>query len=283
MLNMRSLSKCKVFVVIPAFNAEKFLAESLKSAQVQTFKSKQILVLNDGSTDNTMWLSHRLATNTVDRLQNKGIGFTRKEGVEFATGDYIAYLSADDAYHPYFLELMMREADGRSILFSDFWRCDENLKPIKVDMAPPFKTQEQFRKLAIEWALNQTMFVNLSTVIVPKQVFKQVQFDENLRFGEDLIFLLETVLANIPWKHVSLPLVYYRVHRESGTGKGQMHAYTHELWQRLAPLLYEFGVEKHAVRHAMQSAYHTAVRGQRKRRIPLPFKNLYRKLRSLTI
>lgn len=273
----------KVSVVIPAFNAEKWIEQCLRSVKNQTLTPLELLVVNDGSTDRTQEIAEKHADRCMHRVVNRGIGYTRHDGTEFANGDYVAFLSADDAYHPYFLELMMREADGRSILFSDYWRCNEHLHPTNVFMAPHFRTQHEFRKLVIGWTLRQSMFTNFSTVIIPKCVFNQVQFDETLRYGEDGVFLLETVLAQIPWRHVSLPLVYYRVHREAGTKKGWDPTYRFQLWERLLVLLRELGVEREVVHRAFDKAMHDAVRKQRKRMIPEPVKVAFRKLREMTM
>lgn len=276
----------KVSVVIPAFNAERFIEQALLSVKAQTFNPfnpVETVVVNDGSTDNTPYIARKYADLVVHNPKNEGIGATRKRGSKEATGDHIAFLSADDAYHPYFLELMMREADGKSILFCDFWRCDEFLNPESVTLPPFFKTQKQFRKLVIEWALQQNMFTNFSTIIIPKDVFKKVQFNETLRYGEDLIFLLETVLANIPWKHIGLPLVYYRVHKEAGTYKGWKPEYRKNLWLQLGEILIKLDVPLHKILKAKKQAMTRARRKQRKHKVPTPIIRTYRKLRELTV
>lgn len=268
----------KVSVVIPAFNAQKYLEQCLLSIKNQTVKPYETFVINDGSTDNTMWLTHRLGFKTLDRLENKGIGFTRKEGADFASGDYVAFLSADDAYHPYFLELMMRETDGEIALFCNTWRCNQNLDPESIFLAPRFKTQEEFRILAIEWALKQNMFVNFSTVMIPKYFFNKVQFKENLRYGEDLMFLLETVLARLPWKNVGLPLVYYRVHPQAGTFQNWNLNQRQILWSHLCPLLQKLNIDEATVQKARKKALQRELKRQPKRLIPTQLKVAVKKL-----
>lgn len=269
----------KVSVVVPAFNAEQYLKECLLSVLHQTLGPYELLVVNDGSTDKTGQIAEKYTQNVISQ-ENGGIGSARACGSKFAKGDYVAYLSADDAYNPYFLELMTRQhKNPDTIMFSNYWRCDEKLQPQKAFIAP----QQNMRTRIIEYALTQNMFVNFSTVIIPKQVFKTVQFDEGLRYGEDLVFLLETVKAGFTWQNVSLPLVYYRVHPEAGTFKGWNPSHRSKLWRRLQPLLKDLGVSEQRIGQALGQAHRITLRKQRKQRIPEPLKLAYRKLRKLTI
>jgi glycosyltransferase involved in cell wall biosynthesis len=86
-----------VGVVIPAFNAERFLAQALDSVLSQTYPVLDILVLDDGSTDGTSALATAHSPRVrVERQRNAGIGAARNRGVELVRGDLVAFLDADD-------------------------------------------------------------------------------------------------------------------------------------------------------------------------------------------
>lgn len=241
----------KVSVVVPAFNAEKYLKECLQSILHQTLRPYELLVVNDGSTDNTLQIAEKYTENVITQ-ENGGIGSARACGAKFAKGDFLAFLSADDAYNPHFLELMEQQRKNPDeILFSNYWICNEHLQPQKVFTAP----QQNIRARMIEYALQQNMFVNFSTVIIPKQVFNKVKFDETLRYGEDLIFLLETLVHDISWVHVQQPLVYYRVHSQAGTFTGWSYKNCSNLWRKLAPVLVKLGVQKKEVEACLRRMY----------------------------
>ena len=245
----------KISVVIPAYNAGKYLDICLTSVLNQTRKPDEIIVVDDGSTDNTVSIAEKYGCRILMCETNRGIGFARYFGAKSANGDYVAFLSADDAYSPDFIASVLRYASRHCITFCDYLRCNSRLMSIKPVYAPSFHSDEEFRKLAIEYALRQNMFVNFSTLLIPKWVFRKVQFDESLRFGEDLIFLLETLVENISWHHVRIPLVYYRVHKQAGTFKGWTYKNWLNLWNRLIPVLLELGINKREVNKTMRTAY----------------------------
>ena len=99
-----------ISVVIPAYNAERFLAETLESVLAQTLPADEILVIDDGSADATGSIAESYAPRiTVFRRPNGKAAAARNFGVEQATGDWIAFLDADDVWHPGKLERQMQE------------------------------------------------------------------------------------------------------------------------------------------------------------------------------
>ncbi len=100
-----------VSVVIPAYNAERFLRMTLLSAQAQTYPHLEIVVVNDGSTDGTAELSEAMARGDkrirVVHQSNAGLAAARNRGIREARGEYIAPLDADDLWHPENIALQM--------------------------------------------------------------------------------------------------------------------------------------------------------------------------------
>lgn len=100
-----------VSVVIPAYNAERYIAATLASAVGQTHRELEILVVDDGSTDGTVAIVERfMAADGRVRLirqQNGGVASARNRGIAQAQGSYIAPLDADDLWHPRKLELQL--------------------------------------------------------------------------------------------------------------------------------------------------------------------------------
>ncbi len=93
-----------VSIVIPVCNAEQFLERTLLSAQQQTYDNLEIIIVNDGSTDSSGEIAakHALSDQRIKIINqhNSGVAFARNAGLRFASGDYVAFLDADDIWHP---------------------------------------------------------------------------------------------------------------------------------------------------------------------------------------
>ena len=93
----------KISVVIPAYNVARFLPRCLKSVFAQTLKPEEVIVVDDGSTDNTAALAEGLGAKVISR-QNGGPGAARNTGINNASSEWIALLDADDMWAPEKLE-----------------------------------------------------------------------------------------------------------------------------------------------------------------------------------
>ncbi|MCR9210670.1 MAG: glycosyltransferase family 2 protein [bacterium] len=103
-----------ISVVIPAYNAEPFLAEAIESCLAQTRLPDQIIVIDDGSTDRTGEVARSFADSvTLISLERSGAGVARNAGLAAATGGYIAMLDADDRMTSNRLQLQMELLDFR--------------------------------------------------------------------------------------------------------------------------------------------------------------------------
>jgi glycosyltransferase involved in cell wall biosynthesis len=92
------MNKPFVSIIIPLYNSEKYIAETIRSAQKQTWSNKEIIVVDDGSTDNSL----KVANSCMDKdtriitQQNKGASAARNAGLKEAQGEFIQFLDADD-------------------------------------------------------------------------------------------------------------------------------------------------------------------------------------------
>ncbi len=99
----------KISIITPAYNAERTILETIESVQNQTFSNFELIVINDGSKDRTLDL---LQTIKDERLkifsyENGGVAIARNRGLSHATGDFIAFIDADDLWTPDKLELQL--------------------------------------------------------------------------------------------------------------------------------------------------------------------------------
>lgn len=105
---MEAHNDIKVSVIIPCYNAVKYVEETLQSVSSQTFKTIEIIAVDDGSTDDTFSIidSYKDIDNRlkVIKIQNSGSSKARMEGAKLAKGEYLLFLDSDDIISPTYIE-----------------------------------------------------------------------------------------------------------------------------------------------------------------------------------
>ncbi len=109
----------EVSIIVPVYNAEKFLRECVESVLAQSFTDWELLLVDDGSTDSSLSICRHYA-QTDDRIkvisqQNGGVSSARNEGLEMAKGKYVFFLDADDELYPYTLSLLWKIAQTEKV------------------------------------------------------------------------------------------------------------------------------------------------------------------------
>lgn len=224
----------KVSVIIPVFQGEEYLAQAIKSCLDQTVKPFEVIIIDDGSTDKTVeiiksWeqivseveegVLKKSPIKLYQNEQNEGIGYSRKRGVDLAKGDYIAFISADDALEPNFIEAMLSYVKSypNCIFYSDFEVIDENGNKKGEVRSPEFSDYNQFVQACINSAKQDKMFVCYN-IFAPAKLLKENNFDSEKNYGEDLEHLLRCILVkNIKFVHVPWILFKYREHKKMMT------------------------------------------------------------------
>ncbi len=115
-----------VSILIPAYNAEDWIADTLRAALAQTWQRKEIIVVDDGSKDGTAEVARRFASKGVCVVsrENQGAAATRNHALSLSQGDYIQWLDADDLLAPDKIERQLAarpEGDSERILLSSPW------------------------------------------------------------------------------------------------------------------------------------------------------------------
>ena len=103
-----------VSILIPAYNAEKWVADTIRSAINQTWPNTEIIIVDDGSTDNTLAIAKTFESATVKVIsqENTGSAEARNRALSYAQGDYIQYLDADDLLSADKIAIQMKKAEG---------------------------------------------------------------------------------------------------------------------------------------------------------------------------
>ena len=181
----------KVSVVIPAYNHEKYVGEAIQSVLDQTFRDFELIIINDGSTDNTEAEIFKFKDERIRYYsqENRGLNATLNRGIELARGEYFNFLPSDDAFLPEKLATQLKaleESRDIGIVFSYQIVIDGEGKEVKDDpildwFTVPFETKEE-----IFPALFERDFLSVPTALIKMECFNRVGlFDESLRTTQD--------------------------------------------------------------------------------------------------
>lgn len=135
-----------VSIITPAFNSAKFIAETIQSVQNQTHQNWEMIIIDDGSSDETESIVLSILEND-NRIQfhklaqNSGPAVARNIGIENAKGDFLTFIDADDIWFPTFIEnnIKIIQETGISFVFSSYKRSNEKLEFVYSDFIVPKK------------------------------------------------------------------------------------------------------------------------------------------------
>jgi glycosyltransferase involved in cell wall biosynthesis len=210
----------RVSVIIPAFNAEAFLARALHSVEAQTYGDYEVVLIDDGSTDGTAEIARSFKSVRYFHQSNQHQAVARNRGLKEAEGELIAFLDADDEWLPEKLErqLALMEGNESRISYTDTYYAKDGKRVRYSKLAPPYEGQI-LKPLVEEWL--EFCFITMNTVVADKRLLEEVGgFDEAAPFSsfEDYGLWLRVALSETRFDYLDEPLaVYYRGHESDSS------------------------------------------------------------------
>lgn len=200
-----------VSVVIPAYNAAKYVGATVESVLRQTYTAIEVIVVDDGSTDATATVLQSFGERIrVIRQANAGVARACNVGVEAASGEWLAFLDADDEWLPEKLALQIDRCGTFAISHTDSVCFGEGLatEVRRSGFEPPY-SGDVIQELLVR------NFITKSSVLMRTEVFRSVGgFSESLPGVEDWPLWLR-ICAQHPLGYLPDAVVRYRVHRQS--------------------------------------------------------------------
>lgn len=210
----RDISKIKVTVIIPFFNRINWTMEAIKSVLVQTHANLEIIVVNDASSDNIDPIKNLAKKDNriilIDNKKRKGVSGARNTGIDFATGEYVAFLDSDDLFLPEKIEKQLKFMVRNGYLFShtSYSLFSDGNKFIKIIDSG----NKNFNYPSI--ILN--CFAATPTIMIHSDIFqnKKNRFEEDFLIGEDTCLWIK--ISNIvPCLGVGKTLTKVRKHESN--------------------------------------------------------------------
>lgn len=213
---------------MPAYNASKYIARSIESVLSQSYDKWELLIIDDGSTDNTKNIIFSFSDPRIHYYyqSNQGVSAARNVALNIMKGEYFCLLDADDIFLPRSLEarLDVFRNSTPSLEFVDgaIEIVDENLGPLRV-FTPWLKDKNPFFELV---ALKQSCYLKQSWLIrrVPGKAY---QMSTSLTHGEDLFFSMEISRKGGKYDYTNETILLYRQHHGSAMRNldGLNHSY----------------------------------------------------------
>ncbi|PIP53410.1 hypothetical protein COX08_01135 [Candidatus Beckwithbacteria bacterium CG23_combo_of_CG06-09_8_20_14_all_34_8] len=206
-----------VSIIIPVYNGSNYLKEAIDSALGQTYPNIEVLVINDGSSDNgkTEQVA-KIYGNKIRYLlkKNGGVATALNYGIEKMKGEWFAWLSHDDIYEPYKISELVKYIDNHpdaKILYTDYQLVNEKGAHLHDVSVKPKKTNNMQLRLIDSYPLNGC------AMLIKKECFDKVgNFDESLRTTQDydLWFRLS---KHYNYDYVPISSIRSRLHSEQGS------------------------------------------------------------------
>ena len=187
--------KYKISVIIPTYNSEQYLKDAIDSVINQTigFDNIELIIVNDGSNDNTdricLELKEKYSNIVYVKQKNKGASSARNKGLSLATGEYICFLDADDAWNvETFKKISELNDDIIVVNKAKYMKKNKYLKKFDLD-----KTNISNGKVLIDKKWDQVID-SVNNVFIKTNIAKKYKFNENLKYYEGLEYINRIVL-----------------------------------------------------------------------------------------
>lgn len=201
----------KVSIIIPAYNAMKYLPETLNSVWQQTFTDFEVIIINDGSNDNLeQWVSEiKDSRLRLISQPNQGLSGARNTGILAAKGEYIAFLDADDLWANTKLEKQVKCLEQNQL--TGLVYCWTKLMDAQGNLTGRI-LKSSVKDNVIESILQRNIIGCPSSVLAKTKCLEEVGFfDTNIQYVEDWEMWIR-MASHYQFSVVNEPLVYYRQH-----------------------------------------------------------------------
>ncbi|MBE8716030.1 glycosyltransferase family 2 protein [Cellvibrio polysaccharolyticus] len=228
----------KATIIIPAYNAEKYIASTLESILNQTFSNFECIIIDDGSTDNTVSYAKKINDPRfqIISIENSGgPSVPRNIGLDCAKGEYIFIFDSDDLMHPQKIELSVAALDkynGANFLFTNFSSINENDRVLKESFLDEYDTLwnifpdgdrvqvEQINSGVLYSTILSANYIGTSSVVIRRSSLTESdRFSEDLKNGDDYLFWVRFSKKNNA-VFINRKLHKYRIVKSGISGRG---------------------------------------------------------------
>ena len=186
----------KVSVIVPAYNAEHMLAECLNSLLLQTYENKEVIVVDDGSTDKTADICDRFqASNESIKIihqKNAGVSAARNTALGYSSGDYIVFVDSDDTVDPQYIEELMAWADY-DFVTAGYYEQQPDLSWKARRFVDAVVSERDLKAYPSKYIGKYYFGSPWATLMKKEEIIDSagLRFNEDIHSGEDTLFIFQ--------------------------------------------------------------------------------------------
>ncbi len=205
-------SQMLISIIVPIYNSQKYLDELLKSITAQTYQNIEIILIDDGSTDDSELICKNFIKNDTRaryiRQKNSGVSTARNKGIEESSGDFIYFVDSDDKLYPEAVRALYNSIveKNSNLAIGNYSIIDEKEELIvSVQVADEPYTY-------IENILKGREHAALWNKLISRKLIGKTRFNSDLSYMEDQVFLLEILDKEVRLSYIINSVYKYRLH-----------------------------------------------------------------------
>lgn len=205
-------------IIIPIYNTEKYLDKCLNSVIKQTYKNLEIILIDDGSKDNSAEIAKRYEQMDgrvwLFQQENAGVSAARNAAMELATGEYVLMVDSDDWIEPDMVSTLVENAQATD---SDMSCCQYD-KMVRSDIGALEKWEQ--RQALETFIIHQKINGSLVNKLIKREILDGLEFDSSIRYGEDALFCWKVLMRAGSLCITNRVLYHVVMHSDSASGGG---------------------------------------------------------------
>lgn len=225
-----------ISVIIPVYNREKVVAECINSVLAQSYRDFEIIIIDDGSTDQTVEICEKLSSSDnrirLIKAEHGGVSNARNIGLNESNGEFVFFLDSDDIIHPHLLSALIKgmeehnaEISGTGVINineKNWHKANELITQDNSEGTTEYKTHEE----ALEGFFTTSTPINLiGGVMMRKSLIGDTLFNTELFIGEDYYFIYENLIKGASAVFLNEKWYYCRIHSSNSSFKYDFDAF----------------------------------------------------------
>ncbi len=239
-----------ISIIVPIFNVETYISECIESIQNQTYQNLQIILVDDGSVDQSGIICDKYALKDlrieVIHQHNQGVVAARKHGLDRAKGKYIGFVDGDDYIEPDMYQMLIQEMERSKADFvhSGFWESNKKIEFSNERIKVSEVRYKLLKDVILESYITPSNWSKLFKAHLIKRAYDQL--DNDCSLGEDLLVLCVCILECNIISIVKDSYYHYRVREGSLSHKNEIGDLkkVYKLYENLSNVLGLYGLEK---------------------------------------